>query len=110
MQVKAPPGWQFAMPQAAPLTTVGMLHGRPEESGYLVPAETKNSKQGDRSGWTQRWQFDLPHWYPTFVYCGYGGGSGPLQLYFSISRDATECVATSSGKDGLLEVGTFVCS
>jgi hypothetical protein len=86
-----------------------MLHGRPEESGYLVPAETRNTKQGDRSSWTQRWRFDRPHWYPTFVYCGYGGEAGPLQLFYPIPKDATECAATSSSKGGMLETAVFVC-
>jgi hypothetical protein len=109
IQGKAPPGWRFAMPQAAQLAAAGMLHGTPEESGYLVPAESKNTRQGNRSSWIQRWRFDRPHWYPTFVYCGYGGDPGPLQLFYPIPEDATECTATSSRKGGVLEVATFVC-
>jgi hypothetical protein len=103
IQGKAPAGWRFAMPQAAQLTAAGMLHGPPEESGYLVPAESKDSRQG----WTQRWNFEPPHWYPTFVYCGYGGGG--LQLFYPIPKDATQCVATGRKKGGAIEQVAFVC-
>lgn len=48
-------------------------------------------------------------WYPTFVCCAYGGGSGPLQLFYPIPEDATECTATTSSKGGALEVATFTC-
>lgn len=109
VQGKAPPGWRLAMPQPARLTAAGMLHGAPEESGYLVPAESKNTKQGDRSSWTQRWRFDRPHWYPTFVYCAYGGGAGPLQLFQPIAEDATECTLASSTSKGAVDRMEFVC-
>lgn len=106
VQAKAPPGWRFAMPQEAYLTDIGMLHGAPEESGYLVPAE---ARKGKRSTWTQRWTFGQPHGYQTFVYCGYGGGSAPLQLFHPIPTDATECTATSMKTAGVLEQAVFVC-
>lgn len=54
VQGKAPAGWHLAMPQAAPLTGAGMLHGPPEESGYLAPTENQDIRQGGRSGWIQR--------------------------------------------------------
>lgn len=97
------------MPQAAQLTAAGTLRGAPEESGYLVPTERKNAKQGDRSNWTQRWRFDRPHWYPTFLYCGYGGGAGVLQLFHPIPDDATECTATVSKNNGVLDSAAFAC-
>lgn len=106
---QAPPGWRFAMPQAAQLATAGMLHGPPEESGYLAPAESKSTKSGSNSGWTQRWQFDRPHWYQTFAYCAYGGDRGPLQLFFPIDPDAAECKLTGSRKADAVERIVFVC-
>jgi hypothetical protein len=109
VQGKAPPGWRFAMPQAANLTAAGMLHGPPKESAYLAPAESKSSNPGTRSSWTQRWRLERPHWYPTFVYCGYGGDPGPLQLFYPIPEDATECMLTSSRKGGALERASFAC-
>lgn len=111
-----PPGWRLVMlagahlnGQPARLTTAGMLHGPPEESGYLAPAESNGRKQGNRSNWKQQWMFDQPHWYQTFAYCGYGGGRGPLQLFKPIAEDATECTLTSSTKDGVVERMAFVC-
>lgn len=109
VQGKAPPGWQFGMPHAAQLGAAGMLHGPPDESGYLVPADSKETRQGDRTRWTQRWRFDRPHWYPTFAYCGYGGASGPLQLFHSIPEDATECTATTIRNGAVLDTAIFVC-
>lgn len=107
VQGKAPAGWRFAMPQAAPLTVAGMLHGPPEESGYLVPEENRETGRDGR--WMQRWRFEQPHWYPTFVYCGYGGGRGPLQLFYPIPKATTECTATTLAKHGVLELAAFVC-
>lgn len=86
-----------------------MLHGAPEESGYLVPTESKSANQRDPSNRTQLWRFDRPHWYPTFVYCGYGGGTGPLQLFHPILEDAAECTETVSKKNGVLDEAIFVC-
>lgn len=109
VQGKAPTGGRFAMPQEAYLNVAGMLHGPPEESGYLVPAESKNTRQGKASNWMQRWRFDQPLGYPTFVYRGYGGGSGPLQVFYPIPEAATECTATTSKKANVLQSAVFVC-
>jgi len=109
VQGAAPAGWRLVMPHALQLTAAGMLHGPPEEAGYLAPDENADTKQGGRSGWTQRWRFAQPHWYPTFVYCGYGGGAGTLQLFHQIPATVTECTATISKKGGTLELATFVC-
>ncbi|GGY26891.1 STY0301 family protein [Pseudoduganella albidiflava] len=107
VQGKAPAGWRFAMLQAAPLTSAGMLHGPPEESGYLVPEDNKETGRGGRRA--QLWRFEQPHWYPTYVYCGYGGGRGLLQLFYPIPKAATECTATTLAKNGVLELATFTC-
>lgn len=109
VQGKPPPGWRFAMSQAARLTEAGMLHGAPDEGGYLAPADI--SRQGSGSGWVQRWRFERPHWYPTFVYCGYGGGSGtgPLPLSYPVREDVRECTLTSSKKGDVLVRADFVC-
>jgi len=105
----SPPGWRLVMPQEATLTTAGMLHGPPEESGYLAPAESKRRKQGKRSSWVQRWKLERPHWYETWLYCGYGGGSGPLQLFKLVAKDVRECTLTSSTTDGVVDQMVFVC-
>lgn len=105
----APPGWRFAMPQAAQLTAAGMLHGPPEESGYLAPDENKDVRQGKRLGWMQKWRFGLPHSYPTFVYCGYGGGRGALQLFHPVPEGAGECTAAGSLQGEGLAGVVFVC-
>lgn len=106
---EASSGWRLVMPQEAQLSAAGMLHGAPEESGYLKPAESKVTRQGKLATWRQRWAFDQPHPYRTFAYCGYGGGVGPLQLFMRIAADATECTLISSTKDGVLERSEFVC-
>jgi hypothetical protein len=116
-QDEAPsPGWRVVKldgahlnGRTAALSTAGMLHGPPEESGYLAPIESKGSKHGNRSKWVQQWKFDRPHWYQTFVYCGYGGASAPLQLFRPIAEDATACTLTSSTTNGAVNQMEFVC-
>jgi hypothetical protein len=108
-----PPGWRLvtqadARPKGPPakLTTAGMLHGAPEEPGFLRPATSKGGKQGNRSRWVQSWK--LPHWYETFVYCGYGEDA-PLKLFHQVKDDANECTLKSSRTGGTVESMEFVC-
>jgi hypothetical protein len=97
------------MPQAAQLTAAGMLHGPPEESGYLAPDENKDTRHGKSLDWTQRWRLGRPHPYPTFVYCGYGGGRGALQLFHPVPEEVGECSAVGSVRGGRLAGVVFVC-
>lgn len=113
---ESPAGWRLVKLEearvdgrTAALTKAGMLHGLPEESGYLAPAENKGGKRGNHSSRVQRWNFDQPHWYQTFVYCGYGDASAPLRLFQPIAEDATTCTLTSSITNGAVDRMEFVC-
>lgn len=106
---RPPAGWLLFMPQEAFLSKAGMLHGAPDESGYLKPAASYGGKNGNLSTWTQRWNFALPHGYETWLYCGYGGGGSPLQLFKRVAADATECIATSKRERSTLVEIVFVC-
>ena len=87
-----------------------MLHGAPDQSGYMVPDDTRLTKSGKSSTQTDRWIFPAPEGYPTWIYCGYGGAGAPLQLFQRIADDATQCTLTSKSKDGLgKEMAEFIC-
>ena len=64
-----------------------MLHGAPNESGYLVPSWKKAEKRGKRTVDNRGWDLYVPHGYEKWVYCGYG----PVQLAHRVPVDATEC-------------------
>ena len=102
---RPPEGWTAVMPQEWRLDGGGLLHGAPDESGYLKPYDAKISKNGDREIGVTRWKLDLPHPYETWLYCGYG----PLQLFKRIPVDATECTATSKTERGAFVETVFVC-
>lgn len=102
---RPPEGWTAVMPQEWRLEGGGLLHGAPDESGYLKPYDAKISKNGDREIGVTRWKLDLPHPYETWLYCGYG----PLQLFKRIPVDATECTATSKTERGAFVETVFVC-
>lgn len=102
---RPPAGWTAVMPQEWRLEGAGLLHGAPDESGYLKPYDAKISKNGDRETGVTRWKLDLPHPYETWLYCGYG----PLQLFKRVPVDATECTATSRTERGAFVETVFVC-
>lgn len=112
---QAPTGWQLLVDQNANLTAAvrlsagGLLHGPPEESGYLVPTEAKERRHGERVTWWQRWQLERPHWYQTFAHCDYGAGRGVPQLVRPVPEDAAECILTSSRRGSVVDQVMFVC-
>lgn len=103
---RPPEGWTAVMPQEWRLDGGGLLHGAPDESGYLRPYEAKTTKKGDRETGITRWKLGpLPHSYETWLYCGYG----PLQLFKRIPVNATECTATTNTERGAFVGTVFVC-
>lgn len=103
---RPPEGWTAVMPQQWRLDGGGLLHGAPDESGYLKPYEAKTTKNGDRVTALTRWNLGpLPHSYETWLYCGYG----PLQLFKRIPVTATECTATSKLERGAFVETVFEC-
>lgn len=102
---RPPAGWTAVMPQEWRLDGGGLLHGAPDESGYLKPYDAKISKTGERETGVTRWKLDLPHPYETWLYCGYG----PLQLFKRIPVDATDCTATFKTERGAFVETVFVC-
>lgn len=103
---RPPAGWTAVMPQGWRLDGGGLLHGAPDESGYLKPYEAKTTNQGSREIGVTRWKLGpLPHSYETWLYCGYG----PLQLFKRIPVDATECTATTNTERGAFVGTVFVC-
>lgn len=105
-----PAGWALYMPHGVRLSEGGMLHGPADQSGYMVPYESKRSKSGSRITQTDRWIFHAPEGYQTWVYCGYGGAGSPLQIFKPVADDATECTLTSISTDGRAkEIAEFIC-
>lgn len=102
---RPPAGWTAVMPQEWRLEGGGLLHGAPDESGYLKPYDAKVFKNGYLETGVTRWKLDLPHPYETWLYCGYG----PLQLFKRIPADATECIATSKTERKAIVETVFVC-
>jgi hypothetical protein len=101
-----PDGWTAVMPQEWRLEGGGLLHGDPNESGYLKPYDAKISKNGNQEIGVMRWRLGQPpHPHETWLYCGYG----PLQLFKRIPLDAVECTATSKTDSGFFVETIFVC-
>jgi hypothetical protein len=102
---RPPEGWTAVMPQEWRLNGGGLLHGAPNESGYLKPYDATTTKKGDRETGITRWKLSQPHPYETWMYCGYG----PLELFKRIPVDATECTATINTEGGAFVGTVFVC-
>lgn len=105
---KSPEGWTALIPADVHMANAGMLAGPAAEAGYLVPLETKGAKQGGKSTWRQRWVFSPPS-PDTWLYCGYGGGRAPLQLFKRVPDDVRQCTATSVSAEGAVDNIVFVC-
>lgn len=102
-----PDGWHVVAPEAWSwkLDGSGMLHGAPDEGGYLVPTSAHNSKRRGRDISVRRWTMEVPHDHETWLYCAYG----PVQLARRISPTATECIVTVEEKRGQRVSTAFVC-
>lgn len=102
-----PDGWHLDAPESWswPLDGSGMLQGRPDESGYLVPTSAETKKTGGRKVSVRRWTMDVPHAHETWLYCGYG----PVQLARRIPPTATDCTVTVEMDRGQRVSTAFVC-
>ena len=83
-------GWTASAPAGFIVDGAGMLHGAPDEQGYLKPDTTGTVKRGKGEVSVTRWSFDMPHWYETWLYCTYG----PIELARRIPVNATACTVT----------------
>ena len=98
-------GWAASASQTWPVDGSGMLHGPHDGEGYLIPGSAEVRKRGDHKTDIRRWSFDKPHWFETWLYCGYG----PVQLAMRIPVDATECRVTVEFNKGQRGPTVFVC-
>lgn len=106
---RPPAGWKLYMPQEVYLSGGGMVQGPPDRSGYMVPDDSKRTKSGIRATQTDRWTFHAPEGDPTWIYCGYGGGRSPIQIFKPIADDATECTLTTRFANDQVREQVFVC-
>jgi hypothetical protein len=110
VQANRPPaGWKLYMPQEVYLSGGGMVQGPPEQSGYMVPDKSKRTKSGNSSMQTDRWTFHAPEGDPVWLYCGYGGGRTPIQIFKPVPDDARECVLTTRFANDQTQELVFVC-
>jgi len=110
IQANRPPaGWKLYMPQEVYLSGGGMVQGPPDQSGYMVPDDSKRTKSGKSSTQTDRWTFHAPEGDPMWLYCGYGGGRTPIQIFKQVEDDATECILTTQFANDQVRGQTFVC-
>jgi hypothetical protein len=72
---------------------------------FLIPGRVDERRRGQRSESVQRWTFDLPHWYETWLFCSYG----PVDLALRIPVNATECVATVAYVGEKRQPTVFIC-
>ena len=111
VQANRPPaGWKLYMPQGVYLSGGGMVQGPPDQSGYMVPDNSKRSKSGIHITQTDRWTFHAPEGDPLWIYCGYGGGRTPLQIFKPVADDATQCTLTTRFANGQVRELTFLCT
>lgn len=110
VQANRPPaGWKLYMPQEIYLSGGGMVQGPPEQSGYMVPDDSKRAKSAKSSIQTDRWTFHAPEGDPMWLYCGYGGGRTPIQIFKPVADNATECILTTRFADDQVREQVFVC-
>lgn len=98
-------GWTVSVPEGRQIDGAGMLHGAPDEQAYLKPASGETTMRGKRAVSVTRWTFDLPHWYETWVYCGYGS----VELARRIPVTATECTVTFEREGARTSPTIFTC-
>ena len=100
-------GWIGLMPQEVRLSGGGMLHGSPEASAYLAPAESKGDRSSKEAQWIQRWQLGHPR-RETWAYCGYGNDA--VQLFKQVNSGARQCSLTSRSRHGAITEIKFRCN
>ena len=110
VQANRPPtGWKLYMPQEVYLSGGGMVQGPPDQSGYMVPDDSKRARSGIHTTQTDRWTFHAPEGDPLWIYCGYGGGRTPLQIFKPVADDATQCILTTRFANNQVRELAFLC-
>lgn len=104
-----PPGWTVVPVGEVGPAGAGMLHGPPQEAGYLVPVESHRHGKGKHRRFIQRWKFDHPHWFETWMFCSYSEQPEPVALFRRIAQNTSECTLTTSVKTDIPEINVFVC-
>jgi len=100
-----PDNWTVSATRPSRLDGSGMLHGAPDEEGFLVPNAGDGKKGRAGSTAVRRWSFEVPHGYEKWAYCGYG----PVQLARRVPVHTSECVATEVWEHGRYAPTVFIC-
>lgn len=102
-----PKGWTPLLQKQGPrLSSVGMLHGAFDGSGYLKPTVTKVRKGGGKEEFTSTWDFGPPPHYERWYFCEYGD---VVELFRKVDASASDCTIVSTREGNAITAMRIAC-
>lgn len=103
-----PEGWTPLLGQKGlALSSVGMLHGEYDRSGYLKPTRTTVRKLSGKAQFTSTWDFGPPPHYERWYFCEYGEA---VELFRRVDGSASSCTIVSTREGGAITAVQIVCT
>ena len=103
-----PEGWSPLLRQRGlPLTSVGMLHGAYDGSGYLKPTVTNVRKMAGKEIFTSTWDFGPPPHYERWYFCEYGE---VVELFRQVDALASSCTIVNTREGNAITAMRIACT
>lgn len=103
-----PEGWTpLLRQQGLTLSSVGMLHGAYDRSGYLKPTQTTVRKSGGKEQFTSTWDFGPPPHYERWYFCEYGEA---VELLRRLDESASSCTIVSTREGDAITAVQIACT
>lgn len=103
-----PKGWTpLLQKHGLPLSSVGMLHGAYDGSGYLKPTVTKVRKAAGKEEFTSTWDFGPPPHYERWYFCEYGD---VVELFRKVDASASSCTIVSTREGNQITAMRIACT
>lgn len=101
-----PDGWKLRQ-RSLSLSSVGMLHGPHDGSGYLKPTLSKVRKMAGAQEFTSRWDFDPAPHYDRWYFCEYGD---VVELFRKVDANASSCSIVSTREGNAITAMRIACT
>ena len=101
-----PEGWTLRQ-RSLSLSSVGMLHGPHDGSGYLKPTATKVGKMAGKQEVTSTWDFSPAPHYDRWYFCEYGD---VVELFRKVDANASRCTIVSAREGNAITAMRIACT
>lgn len=102
-----PTGWMpLLQKRGLALSSVGMLHGPHDGSGYLKPTATKVRKMAGNKEFTSTWDVGPPPHYERWYFCEYGE---VVELFRKVDASASSCTIVSTREGNAITAMRIAC-